>query len=359
MKKVLTITVNWNDNKRTLRCVKSLINCNYSLFDILIVDNNSLEKDYKILKSNIKKIKKKFVFKEIKKINYKKKLISDSKRYIYLLKVPFNSGCTGGYNFGYYFGKISNYEYLSRVDNDCTVDKNYLKQKVDFLDSNRQYVGINSKVCYMQRKKYIQWVGAKFSMNLIFHRSIRVFKKTKLDQPISENLEKKWKGLLKTDTLNGPGSLIRSNVFNKTKFSNINFFFGPEDIELSQRLKKLGKIGVYLDSKIFHEVARSAKITGQYKRTYYEYKSQLLLVDKICPKYISYISQIYYLANILVHTVIYIVYPSKIIKFKIKLKIIALKDFFLNKLGIYDLMEENNKIKNKKDIIKYISIFNK
>lgn len=194
---------------------------------------------------------------------------------------------------------------------------------------------------------------------MIFHRSIRIFDKTKFDQPQSENLEKKWKGLIKTDTLNGPGSLIRSNVFNKTKFSNINFFFGQEDIELSQRLKKLGKIGVYLDSKIFHEVARSSVLTGKYKRTYYEYKSQLLLVDKIYPKYLSYISQIYFLVNLLLHSLLIIVYPTEKIRFKTKIKVHALKDFFLNKLGINDLMSENIKNKNKKEINKYISIFNK
>jgi GT2 family glycosyltransferase len=359
IKKTLTITVNWNDSKRTLRCIKSLINCNYSLFDILIVDNNSLEKNYKKLKTNIKKIKKRFIFKEIKKINYKKKLISDGRQYIYLLKIPFNSGCTGGYNLGYYFGKKSNYKYLSRIDNDCTVDKNYLKQKVVFLDNNVQYVGINSKVCYLQKKNYIQWVGAKFGFNLIFHRSIRIFEKTKLDQPQSKNLEKNWKGLIKTDTLNGPGSLIRSNVFNKTKFSNIDFFFGPEDIELSQRLKKLGKIGVYLDSKIFHEVARSSVLTGKFKRTYYEYKSQLLLVDKIYPKYLSFLSQIYFLLNLFLHMLLIIVYPTKLIRFKTKVKILALKDFYLNKLGIYDLKNENIENKNKKEINKYIAIFSK
>ena len=209
------------------------------------------------------------------------------------------------------------------------------------------------------KKKYIQWVGAKFALNLIFHRSVRIFKKTKFDEQIFENLEKNWKGLIATDTLNGPGSLIRSKAFNKTKFSDIDFFFGPEDIELSYRLKKIGKIGVYLDSKIFHEVAQSSKFTGQYKRTYYEYKSQILLVDKIYPKIISYFSIFYFIFNIFLHIIFYIIFPKKNIKFKIKLKIIVLIDFFAKKLGVFDLMKENYNVKNKKIINKYIRLFSK
>ena len=89
------------------------------LYDILIVDNNSNEKKFKILKKSINKIKnKKFIVKEIKKIDYKKKLETNSKIQIFLIKSEINSGCTGGYNIGYHFGKISGYDYISRIDND-------------------------------------------------------------------------------------------------------------------------------------------------------------------------------------------------------------------------------------------------
>ena len=85
-------------------------------------------------------------------------------------------------------------------------------------------------------------------------------------------LSKNWKGFLSTDTLNGPVSVIRSNI--KTGLSDPEFF-GPEDMELSIRLKKYGKICVNLDSVIYHEVAKSAEITGQNIRKYYEIKSYI------------------------------------------------------------------------------------
>ena len=59
IKKVLIVTTNWNDHKRTCRCLSTLLKLEYSLYDILIVDNNSVEKNYKLLKKSIHKIKKK------------------------------------------------------------------------------------------------------------------------------------------------------------------------------------------------------------------------------------------------------------------------------------------------------------
>ena len=73
IKKVLIITTNWNDHKRTYRCLSSLTKLKNTSYDILIVDNNSKEKNYKLLKKSINKIKnKKFIFKEIKKLIIKK-----------------------------------------------------------------------------------------------------------------------------------------------------------------------------------------------------------------------------------------------------------------------------------------------
>lgn len=359
IKKVLIITTNWNDHKRTYRCLSSLMKLKYISYDILIVDNNSEEKNYKLLKKSINKIKnKKFIVKEIKKIDYKKKLEKNSKIQIFLIKSKINTGCTGGYNIGYHFGNISGYDYVSRIDNDCIVSNDYLEKMVTYLDKNKSYVGLNSKVCYLQKKNYIQWVGSKFSYKLIFHRSTRIFKKTKFENQIRANLEKNWKGIISTDALNGPGSLIRSAVFKKTKYSDVEFFFGPEDVELSNRIKRFGKIAVFLDSKIYHEVAQSSKLTGLNKRSYYEYKSQILLVRKIYSFPIFCISILYFILGLLFQTIIYKLINNKKNDYKIHMKYLALFDYLNNNLGISDLIQINKEKNKKKYIKEYLKIFN-
>lgn len=356
-KKVLTITTNWNDSKRTLRCLKSLINCSYADFDIMILDNDSKSEDFKNLKKEILRIISKldFNFYFLKKLDYKKRIKGNpNKKNLFLIKIPFNSGCTGGYNIGYYLGNKSKYKYISRIDNDCTVKKNYLEKLVTFLDKNPDYVGVNSKVCYLQNKKKIQWVGAKYRLNLLINKSTRIYKKVKLNQNFENNLSKNWKGFIETDTLNGPGSLIRSVAFEKIGYSDPNFFFGPEDMDLSDRLKKIGKIIVNLDSEIYHEVAQSASITGISKRTYYEYKSHLYLLKKIYSYPIFLASLLIFMIGIVYNILIFALFFKKDFFLKVNIKYKALKDILRMKLGVYDMinLNENHKIKFIKEYLK-------
>ena len=132
--------------------------------------------------------------------------------------------------------------------------------------------------------------------NLKIHRTMRIFRKQNSLKDYRPDLNtKNWKGLGETDALNGPGSLIRAAALKKSGLASSDFFFGPEDLELSFRLKKFGKIGVLLDSEIYHEVAQSAKKESNiYKvdnslreeliirsRKYKELKSYLILIKKI------------------------------------------------------------------------------
>ena len=170
-------------------------------------------------------------------------------------------------------------------------------------------------------------------------------------------MEKNWKGLISTDALNGPGSLIRSSIFKKTKYSDINFFFGPEDVELSQRIKKFGKIGVLLDSKIYHEVAQSSKLTGSSKRSYYEYKSQILLIRSIYSFPLFCISIFYFIFGLMFQFIFYKLNNDKKNDFKLKMKYLALKDYFKGKLGVSDLIETNPEKNKRKYLTKYLKIF--
>ena len=59
-----------------------------------------------------------------------------------------------------------------------------------------------------------------------------------------------------------------------------SFFFGPEDMDLSFRLKKFGRLIVNLDLKTFHNIVSSSKVSGWLSRSYYEAKGFLILIKK-------------------------------------------------------------------------------
>ena len=336
----LIAVTNWNDFQKTSRCILSIIKCVPNNYDILVVDNFSSEQQYSLLLNFIYKIakKKKLNFFQYDIFNYKK-LNSNKNNNFFLIRSNINTGCTGGYNICYDFSIFSKYKYVARIDNDCVVTPDFLIKLVNFLDQNPLFAGVSSKVCYLQKKNIIQWVGCLIKNNLKLHRSMRVFKKKSFFKNNATNLfSKNWKGWRYTDALNGPGSLIRVEILRKTGLASNDFFFGPEDIELSFRLSKKGKLGVNLESEIYHEVAQSIKIDLNNNRSYQEFKSYLILIKKIGTFWDKFFGYLLALAKLLYFLFINFSLFKKLFR--------AYFDFILKRYGEYDLIINNKNVYN-------------
>ena len=339
MKKTLVIITTWNDNINTFECINSLLNEKLIDFDICLIDNNSKIITYNNLRKFIRKFceSNKFNFFEHKLFNYSVK--NKIKKNFILINSPINTGCTGGYNIGYNYAMQNKYEFVFRLDNDCILSENSISKNINFLKKNKDYAGVNSKVCYKHLKNRVQWVGVKTNYKLFLHRSIRIFKKPKNINELNEHVHtKNWRGTILTDSLNGPGSTINVEYLRKTGLSDLEFFFGPEDIDLSLRLRRLGKLGVNLNSTIYHSVAQSAKVTGMNQRVYYEIKSHLYLLKKISKTYFL-LGNFYNLIRMTYLFFLSIFFTEKKNKFKLNLR--STLDLINNKLGINDLYLHN------------------
>ena len=64
--------------------------------------------------------------------------------------------------------------------------------------------------------------------------------------------------LVETDAISGCCSIYKANVLKKSGLGDEDFFYGPEDIELSYRLKKYGKLVCNQKIKTFHKIAKSS-----------------------------------------------------------------------------------------------------
>ena len=90
---------------------------------------------------------------------------------------------------------------------------------------------------------------------------------------------KSLKGLTLTDAIAGCCSVYKTKSLNISGLEDERFF-GPDDLELSYRLKKIGKLLVNLDAVTFHKIAKSTEISGWYRRSYNETRGFLLLTKK-------------------------------------------------------------------------------
>ena len=310
MSKNLAITVlTWNDWENTTKCLESIFQSSFENFDVILVDNNSdeihLKKIHEWANNKIKIEDEEFNFNPNKKIdivNVTKELVlsEKGKKKIYLItskekkneRWAVNLGCTAGLNLGYKFSLEQNYDYLARIDCDFIITKDYLKGMINTLEKNKDVVAASPKIKHGYLKQTIWWSG--FNINpyyLKFQRTMNLKKKRILD-------DNSYKGLIESDVVCGCCSFYRPEILKKTGLGDEDFFFGPEDTELSFRLKKFGKIIANLDLVTFHKVTSSSNISGWLSRSYYETKGFLLLIKKTGNLWDKLIGYSYFLLRI-------------------------------------------------------------
>ena len=310
MSKNLAITVlTWNDWENTTKCLESIFQSSFENFDVILVDNNSdeihLKKIYEWADNKIKIEDDEFNFNPNKKIdivNVKKELVlsEKGKKKIYLIsskekkneRWAINLGCTAGLNLGYKFSLKQNYDYLARIDCDFIITKDYLKGMINTLEKNKDVVAASPKIKHGYLKQTI-WLSG-FNINpyyLKFQRTMNLKKKRIVD-------DNSYKGLIESDVVSGCCSFYRPEILKKTGLGDEDFFFGPEDVELSFRLKKFGKIVANLDLVTFHKVTSSSNISGWLSRSYYETKGFLLLIKKTGNLWDKIIGYSYFLLRI-------------------------------------------------------------
>ena len=204
-----------------------------------------------------------------------------------MANVPFakNLGVTKSYNKAINFALKNNYDFIVKLDCDFLVTKNFISGMVKTLEQNKNAATVSPKVYYHINKKtkIIWWKGLNFTKNYFrFQRTGKGGDRRTLD--IGQ-----FKGLIKTDSICGCCVMFRSKILKKTNkmypprktILDEDFFFGPEDMEISHRLKKHGELLVNLDIFTFHKVSQSIFISGIKSRFYHETIGWLLINKKV------------------------------------------------------------------------------
>ena len=98
---VYIIILNWNGKDLTLDCLKSLSKIQYDNFKILVIDNGSTDDSVKIVKQKSPNVE--------------------------ILQIDKNIGYAAGNNAGFNYIKNKNPDYLIFLNNDTTVDPNFIE----------------------------------------------------------------------------------------------------------------------------------------------------------------------------------------------------------------------------------------
>jgi GT2 family glycosyltransferase len=225
---VSVVILNWNGEKLLKRYFYSLINQNFKKFEIIFVDNNSVDKSIEIAK----------------KINNKKIKIKIIRNHI-------NYGTAAASNIG---AKYCNGKYIFFVSNDMLFEKNLVTNLYNFLEKN-SYIGVATikmlKEINNKKNDIIDSCGGEIDF-LCTAQSININLNQKKIHDKNNEIFFSFGGAL----------FIKRKLFEKVKGYDERYFTLTDDIDLCWRVKLIGyKIFYNIDSKLYHKVSATLSKT--------------------------------------------------------------------------------------------------
>lgn len=128
--KVTVLILSFNAKGILLQCLRSVFNSNYTNYDVLVVDNGSIDGSYEAITHTYPNMK--------------------------TIRSESNLGRTGGYNLGI---KYVTGDYILFLDQDTIIDKNMIAELVKVMDTDVKIGAVGPKICYYDDPKRIWSLG--------------------------------------------------------------------------------------------------------------------------------------------------------------------------------------------------------
>ncbi len=239
-KQVYIIVLNWNGKEDTLDCLESLKSTNYDNYKVIVADNGSEDDSVKAVRENF----------------------PDAD----VIEIGKNLGFAGGNNVGIKYAIEKGADYVFLINNDTTVDPDYLKELVEAAEADKKIGSAGSKIYYYSEPERIWFAGGKINWlkNKGEHIGLDEVDKGQYDE------------IKEVGYLTGCALLIKREVIEKIGVLSEDYFLYYEDADYSLRVKNAGYKNVYVPkSKIYHKVSRSTK-PGSPSYIYYHVRNGLV-----------------------------------------------------------------------------------
>ena len=248
------IIVNYNLSLEVINCINSIIKSADYNIEIIIVDNNSTDKDSKIMESKI-----------LPPNNIK---IS----FYYLDK---NLGFGAGNNFG---AKKANGEIIYLLNPDTIINNNIFIAVKSLFENNSDIAIVGTKIVneYNIQEKSVGRFPNLFLEILNVLWLSRIYEKFIFNKKIKLRKDK----VLTVDWVTGSSIFIRKTFYNLVDGFDENIFMYSEEIDLCKRIKKIGGEIVYFpEAEIIHKGSLGSK-KDYYFFTKTSYESKIYYINK-------------------------------------------------------------------------------
>lgn len=229
---VSIVIVNWNGIADTTECLRSLLQVNYKKFRVFVIDNGSSNNEAEQLRN----------------------LFNDPRLTIVPLKK--NLGFAIASNIGIRLSIQANADYIMLLNNDTTVDINFLSNLVSEMEKNPKIGVAAPKIYFYHDKKRIWYAGGK--INLYFKHKII---------GIGQVDNGQFDSTMETDYALGACMLVNRQVFDKIGLLAREYFYGPDDVDFCLRARQEDFLCYFVPgSKIWHKESGTIKRHGLMNR---------------------------------------------------------------------------------------------
>lgn len=214
---VSIIILNYNGKKYLENCISSVLETNYSNFEIILVDNFSTDSSLRIVEEAFGN-------------DYRLRIIRNNE----------NSGFSGGNNLGLTYSKGT---YVVLLNNDTLVDPDWLAFLVDALENDHS-IGLAQSLLLNLEGETIQLAGWLFSNNLLIQYPLESNRPSDLKLP----------PIIEISYASGASIIIRRDLLDEIGLfeSHIPFFFDDTLLSLKTWLANKRVVTV-TKSKVRHK----------------------------------------------------------------------------------------------------------
>ena len=242
---VSVILVNWNGRNDTLECLHSLAKVSYAPMHIIMVDNASAD-------DSVDAVKREFPSVEV-------------------IPNETNLRFAGGNNIGIKRALERGSDYILLLNNDTTVDAEFLTELVKAADADPGIGMVGAKIYYYDDPKRIWFAGGRIEWwkGWISHIGLREEDRGQYDTARA------------VDYITGCCLLVKRPVIEKIGNLDEQFFMYGEDVDWCLRVCKAGFRLVYEPkAKIWHKLSVSAGGHFSWYKNWNKLKSTLRLAAR-------------------------------------------------------------------------------
>ena len=249
MKKVGIVICNYNKEDAVLDCIQSILESEFTDYDLYVVDNGSTD-------HSVQKIKEK----------YEKELV--------LLENQENLGGSGGFNTGLRVVYEKGYPYVMCVDNDALLDEKAVGNLYEFLETHPEAGMAGAKVYHLEMPDYVQQFGQKIDFE---HFCTEVHYYNELEDGSMPEY-------LYVDAVAACSLMVRRLVIDKIGLMPEENYLYWDDTEWCYRCNLAGyKVASVGSAKALHAMGAKKEIVNTFP-TYYAWRNWIVFFAKYTPE---------------------------------------------------------------------------